>query len=395
MISRLYYFDYEYIKSRKDIQVGEEFHLKKVIVCAGIVAMLMLLVSGNFLAKKVWSSNNDDAQYIASFVEEHKDEKNSALLIKRNDKVVYSVNPDVVLPVASTMKLIVALEFTKQVTEGKIDPNSYVSIHDVNRYYVPNTDGGAQERWQKYLQRKGKIDENAVSLEEVARGMMKFSSNANAEYLMEKLGLDNVNQNLKNLALPSHEPLFPIVSSLYIPGYLHKELHVPKYQIEKKLKEMSQEQYRQYAMVIHERLKNKGAMLQKEIPLYLEERYDKIWSDRLPAASANDYMILLQKVNHKAGFAKAEAKEWASLVETDMSTKKYRKIFRHAGQKNGYTPWTLAKAVYATDKFGNCTEIVFLANHLNEDDSAELRKHLRNLHFQILQNEKYNATVIK
>ncbi|ABS22475.1 serine hydrolase [Bacillus cytotoxicus] len=369
--------------------------MKKVIVCAGIVAMLMLLVSGNFLAKKVWSSNNDDAQYIASFVEEHKDEKNSALLIKRNDKVVYSVNPDVVLPVASTMKLIVALEFTKQVTEGKIDPNSYVSIHDVNRYYVPNTDGGAQERWQKYLQRKGKIDENAVSLEEVARGMMKFSSNANAEYLMEKLGLDNVNQNLKKLALPSHEPLFPIVSSLYIPGYLHKELHVPKYQIEKKLKEMSQEQYRQYAMVIHERLKNKGAMLQKEIPLYLEERYDKIWSDRLPAASANDYMILLQKVNHKAGFAKAEAKEWASLVETDMSTKKYRKIFRHAGQKNGYTPWTLAKAVYATDKFGNCTEIVFLANHLNEDDSAELRKHLRNLHFQILQNEKYNATVIK
>ena len=46
--------------------------------------------------------------------------KNSALLVKRNDKVVYSVNPNVVLPVASTMKLIVALEYTKQVTEGKL-----------------------------------------------------------------------------------------------------------------------------------------------------------------------------------------------------------------------------------------------------------------------------------
>ena len=45
---------------------------------------------------------------------------------------------------------------------------------------------------------------------------------------------------------------------------------------------MSQEQYREYAMIIHERLKKKGPLLQKEIPLYLEERYDKIWSDRLP-----------------------------------------------------------------------------------------------------------------
>ncbi|KFM99222.1 D-alanyl-D-alanine carboxypeptidase [Bacillus clarus] len=369
--------------------------MRKVIVCAGIVGILVLLISGNFLVKKVWSSNNDDAQYIASFVEEHKDEKNSALLIKRNDKIVYSVNPDVVLPVASTMKLIVALEFTKQVTDGKIDPASFVSINDVNRYYVPNMDGGAQDRWQKYLQRTGKMTEGAVSLEEVAKGMVKFSSNANTEYLMERLGLDNINQNLQNISLPSHQPLFPIVSSLYIPGYLHKELHVPKYKIEKKLKEMTQEQYRQYAMIIHERLKEKGSLLQKEIPLYLEERYDKIWSDRLPAASANDYMVLLQKANHKKGFTQAEEKAWASLVETDMSAKKYRKTFRHAGQKNGYTPWTVTKAVYATDKRGNCTEIVFLANQLNEEDSAEIRKHLANLHFQVLQSDKFDATFIK
>ena len=73
------------------------------------------------------------------------------------------------MPVASTMKLIVALEYTKQVTEGKIDSSSFVSINDVNRYYVPNTDGGAQDRWQKYLEKTGKITEGAVSLEEVAK----------------------------------------------------------------------------------------------------------------------------------------------------------------------------------------------------------------------------------
>ncbi len=126
---------------------------------------------------------------------------------------------------------------------------------------MPNTDGGAQDRWQKYLEKTGKITEGAVSLEEVAKGMVKFSSNANAEYLMELLGLDNINRNLQSLSLPAHQPLFPIVSSLYIPGYLHKKLHVPKYKIEKKLKEMSQEQYREYAMIIHERLKKKVTII--------------------------------------------------------------------------------------------------------------------------------------
>ena len=80
----------------------------------------------------------------------------------------------------------------------------------------------------KLFAKKEKITEGAVSLEEVAKGMVKFSSNASTEYLMEVLGLDNINRNLQSLALPAHQPLFPIVSSLYIPGYLHKELHVPK-----------------------------------------------------------------------------------------------------------------------------------------------------------------------
>ncbi len=65
------------------------------------------------------------------------------------------------------------------------------------------------------------------------------------------------------------------------------------------------------------------------------------------------------------------------------------------GKKTAIRHGQLQKAVYAMDKRGNCTEIVFLANNLNEDDSAEIRKHLANLHFQVLQSDKYDATFIK
>ena len=104
-------------------------------------------------------------------------------------------------------------------------------------------------------------------------------------------------------------------------------------------------------------------------------------------------MVLLQKANHKGSTTEAEEKV-CNIVETDMSAKKYRKTFRHAGQK-----WLYAMDSYKSSlcdgQTRNCTEIVFLANNLNEDDSAEIRKHLANLHFQVLQSDKYDATFIK
>lgn len=114
----------------------------------------------------------------------------------------------------------------------------------------------------------------------------------------------------------------------------------------------------------------------------------------MPAASANDYMVLLQKANHKGGLTEAEEKVWANIVETDMSAKKYRKTFRHAGQKTAIRHGQLQKQFMRWIN-GELYRNSVLANNLNEDDSAEIRKHLANLHFQVLQSDKYDATFIK
>ncbi len=93
-----------------------------------------------------------------------------------------------------------------------------------------------------------------------------------------------------------------------------------------------------------------------------------------------------KNLNHKRWLTEAE-KVWANIVETDIGARNIVKHLDMQAKKWLYTPWTVTKAVYAMDKRGNCTEIVFLANNLNEDDSAEIRKHLANLHFQNLQND--------
>ncbi|GIO39509.1 hypothetical protein J41TS12_43700 [Paenibacillus antibioticophila] len=115
-------------------------------------------------------------------------------------------------------KIIVAVEYAQQAAQNKIDPNQRVALDELNRYYIPKLDGGAQEEWEQSL--SSVIDHSSVPLREVVKGMISFSSNANMEYLIEILGLEAINLNLEKLGLQSHEPLYPFYSSLFIPLFV-------------------------------------------------------------------------------------------------------------------------------------------------------------------------------
>ena len=64
---------------------------------------------------------------------------------------------------------------------------------------------------------------DSVPLSEVANGMIAYSSNANTEYLMHVLDFQMINDVLMQLNVEEHEPLYPIVSALYIPIHLMEE----------------------------------------------------------------------------------------------------------------------------------------------------------------------------
>ncbi len=82
--------------------------------------------------------------------------------------------------------------------------------------------------------------------------MIAYSSNANTEFLMELLGLENINKVLEQLNLVDHEPLYPIVSSLYIPTQFMKEKGLTKKETLTAMKAMDMTEYRERALSIHE-----------------------------------------------------------------------------------------------------------------------------------------------
>ncbi|WP_338125132.1 serine hydrolase [Paenibacillus dendritiformis] len=76
---------------------------------------------------------------------------------------------DRMMPLASVVKIIVAIEYAQQAAEGEINPNESVQLADIEKYDLTKLDGGAQPAWMESLKARNLIKEDAVPQEEVGR----------------------------------------------------------------------------------------------------------------------------------------------------------------------------------------------------------------------------------
>jgi D-alanyl-D-alanine carboxypeptidase len=349
--------------------------LKKIII--GMVLILILAIAAGGYA--IYSFFPED-DYVARFALENPDK--SAMMIVRNDTVLIQQNIEKQMPLASTVKLIIAIEFTEQAAKGLIDPEEKVAKKELLNYYVPNTDGGAHTNWADSDETLEYGD--SIPLKNVAKGMIQYSSNANAEWLMERLGLDNINEQLEKLDFKHHTPIYPIVSSLFISKeYLKNSSDRDRLN---KLNALSREEYIQYALGIHEKMKKDPEFRKQK--LNLSEDMQRIWSDRLPAASASDYYALMQKLNSKTYFNKQTQHLLDEIIETSMKYNSVNEFYQHLGSKGGSTLFIMAQALYAKDQKGNRTEIVYFFNDLAPQERKKMTMTMSDFERSILRDPK-------
>jgi hypothetical protein len=87
-------------------------------------------------------------------------------------------------PLISVSKLLIFIEYARRVDAGVIALDETVNVATLNRYDLPRTDTGAHER---FLERYPP-DVRSISLWDVAAlGMIQDSSNAAADFLLERL----------------------------------------------------------------------------------------------------------------------------------------------------------------------------------------------------------------
>lgn len=363
------------------------------IILAIAISLGLVIAIGILMFRREIKKLNPD--YIVQFVKAKSGSRNVSLSIKHNGENWVDVNGHEQLPLASTVKIILAIEYAQQAAEGKIDPQKEVRLKELDKFYIPKTDGGAHEAWITQL-KKGK-ETDSVPLCEVANGMIAYSSNANTEYLIEVLGLQNINRVPKSLGILNHEPVYPIVSALYIPAQLMNEKNLSKEEVLDVMKNMDMDEYRNRAIEIHNRWLGKPLTEQeiKQIRKTLDMDFQKIWSDRLPRSTTRDYVSIMKKLNSKIHFNTNVYKYLDPVMEQIMKNQNNCKWLVHAGQKGGSTAFILTIAMYATDKERNQTEIAFFANDLNTLEKAKLSRNMNGFQLKILKDSKFRTHIKK
>ena len=314
-----------------------------MIIFLKIIGILILVIV--FLVVYLWMkySPKKIIEYISC------NAKSGSVFLMKNGTVIMDKNADNLLPLASTVKIIVAIEFARQAAVHKIVPNEKIPLSELEIFHIEKSDGGAHSAWLKSINVKGLIVDNCISLVEVARGMIEFSSNANTEFLMDKLGFDNVNGQIKTLGLEKHEPLYPFVSSLVV---------LRDHSLQD-LQNMEKIEYINRSYEVHDKLKN-GTInkhtTEKQVPSQ-KGKYFSVWFIR---GTTREYASILKKMNDRCYFTDNEQK----YIDTIMKYPFESSDVMHGGEKPGsLSGGVLTAAVYETTKGGNRVELaIFLDN---------------------------------
>jgi len=311
-----------------------------------------------------------DKDFVLKFIKENPER--SSIKLVRNDTVFALHNGDKMMPLASTVKIILAIEYARQAAAGEIDASEMVPVAELEKFHVANTDGDAHINWLAAV--SAKIINQKISIREISRGMIRFSSNANAEWLLAKLGPEKVETELKKLGVKNHDKVFYLTSSLFVgkeafPG-LRGNLLVEK------LRAMSNSDYLISINLIHEKL--------LADPSYKSDLGDfgtdiqKVWSDRLAASTVTEYAGILKKINDRKFFSTEEQKYLDEVMEYLLENPANSDTFEHIGIKGGSTLSVLTKAAYATDKKGNKFEFAYFFNGLSNEENSRLQAGMNN-----------------
>ncbi|MEI3599368.1 MULTISPECIES: serine hydrolase [unclassified Oceanobacillus] len=331
----------------------------------------------------------DNPDYVLHHLQDNPE--TTSLYVVKNGEEVIAYQSDIVHPLASTVKIIIALEYAMQVEAGELDKDQLVPLADLNRFYFEGTDGFAHETWLESIHTAGKIKDEQVPLHEVAKGMITYSSNANTDYLLHLLGISAVNDRIESLGLIHHEPVYPLVSPLLFPEYVADD-SMNTDDIVNELEAIPMERYRELAIDFSNQMKEGTIDIESysfDLPLAVQ----RVWSDRLIGASAKDYGNLLSIISNdelptEAAAIMRDLMEWP--MEMNEANQDY---YAHLGSKGGSTAFILNDTLYAENLDGENIEIVLFTDDLTRWQNRLLQHNINSFEVNLIGSDEYRLKV--
>lgn len=346
--------------------------------------MIMTGVILIFIAGGAYYLFHDDPDYVQNYIENNP--KLASMLLNVDGEVIISKEGDIKRPLASVVKTIIAIDYANQVVEGTIDPKERIPVEELDKFYLANTDGGAHAAWLEEMSVTDQIVNDEVLLHEVAKGMIKFSSNANTDFLIEKLGSESINRVIETLNLENHDQVYPLVSALLASAYLNHQHDegLSNRQLEDMLQSMTLDEYRDLSWEIHNKLKQgetdffSGTV---SVPMELQE----IWSDRLPNATVEDYGKVMRAISNNTATLPGGENILRDCLEWPMELHaSNREMYAHFGVKGGSTAYILNQALYVEDHDGKKIELIIFTEGFSFIEQIKMKQNMNSFLRKVL-----------
>ncbi|MDB5221709.1 MAG: hypothetical protein JWN83_376 [Chitinophagaceae bacterium] len=350
--------------------------------------IVFVTIAGCFLMASLHAQSGADS--LLNFLLKNKNR--ASLYLQKNDYILTKLNEDKLMPLAGAANIMVAVEFAKQAAYNVFGFNALVPLKDINKYYLPNTDGDAYRNWIKYETRIGHIKNDSIKLIDVARGMIMYGSTANAEYLMELLGFGNLKNDIRMFGLKQHTLLYPMPSSLFL---YQNPKGLAEDKILKEIQSLKEDDYYKAVFSIHRELNMDSGYKEKFRPQDLSIKMQKAWSARLTAATAKEYAKVARVINARLILNEKSYAVLGKLVETLMESPSSKTWLKHVGMFGGSTISVLTKTVYATLKDGTKLELVYFFNDLTGKETYKLQSWMNDFDSRILKDENFRKKLVE
>ncbi|HMG83911.1 MAG TPA: hypothetical protein VK559_12800 [Ferruginibacter sp.] len=358
--------------------------MKKNIHCLP----LLILFIGCLCSQLSSFAQRSPGDSLLNFINSNK--SRTAFYIIRNDDPLYALNQNKPMPLAQISNILVAVEFAQQATNGAFDENAYVPLKDVQKFYLPALDSVAQTSWLQDESDQQNIRNDSVSLIEIARGMAIYNSNANAEYLMDMLGLDNVANNIKLFNLRHHTFIYPLPASLFVYQNPKSE---PQDDILKKVKDISDKDFNLDLVSNHESLRDDTSFKATFKPKQFNSKMQLLWNNRLPTCTASDYLNVCTALNNRKDFTPITYQILSEIIESYMENPDIQKAFKRVGMVSGTTPYLYNKILYSTTTDNKKLVMAYFFNNLTPDESSDISRWADDFDYKMLTNNKFRLKV--
>ena len=341
-----------------------------------LISFLTLVCAIGYAYYKIETSPKAFAQFIKE------NTQRASMVYILNDSVVVDISSHRMMPLASTLKWLVLIEYCKQVESNKVNPISSISIKDISKYYLPNSDGDAHPKWLKDLEEKNTIKNQSVKLREVVTGMIAFSSNANTEFLMDYLNLDSINNNINQLNI-RHDKLTYLVSYTYLIAN-SDTLYI---------KSLSNEKLQSKVDSIHILINQGKIKLNNNYDLTEEE--SRLFNERMTKSTTREYADLMKKLNRKEIGGIIFNNELDSIYSFLLKNEKNSSWLKRIGMKGGSTIEILTMSSYAQNTNGDKIELVYFLSNLEILEYLLYKNAFNAFNIRLLKNNDKGKELIK